>query len=150
TVLTSDAGAAREFAATGPTVIKAVADARVVTPTSELAGYTTVLPADVDWQSVRLAPVLLQRRIEKRADLRVTLVGTNAYAVEIIAPTGSPLDFRAVDPDLCRYAAYDLDTELEQACSSFLNHFGLRFGAFDFAIDESGAPWFLECNPAGQ
>lgn len=31
-----------------------------------------------------------------------------------------------------------------------MNHFGLVYGAFDFAVDAVGTWWTLECNPAGQ
>lgn len=36
------------------------------------------------------------------------------------------------------------------ALHQYLDRAGLVFGAFDFAVDCEGTPWFLECNPNGQ
>lgn len=32
---------------------------------------------------------------------------------------------------------------------SYLDSFGLLFGAFDFSVTPNGEWWFLECNPNG-
>ncbi len=119
TLITSDVSAAMSFAASGPTIAKAVAESRV-------------------------------GRVSKQADLRVTVVGRRAFPVRIIVPAHSPVDFRAVDPLQCRYDTSDIDERLTASCVKFLDHFGLRYGAFDFALDNNADPWFLECNPAGQ
>jgi D-alanine-D-alanine ligase-like ATP-grasp enzyme len=34
--------------------------------------------------------------------------------------------------------------------SAYLEHFGLRYGAFDFVVEPEGQWVFLECNPNGQ
>lgn len=39
---------------------------------------------------------------------------------------------------------------IHEALARFLADFGLRFGAFDFAVTADDAWWFLECNPNGQ
>ncbi len=78
------------------------------------------------------------------------MVGRRAFPVRIIVPVDSPVDFRAVDPLQCRYDTSDIDERLSASCVKFLDHFGLRYGAFDFALDNNAQPWFLECNPAGQ
>jgi hypothetical protein len=80
----------------------------------------------------------------------MTIVGKIPFPVLISAPDGSPLDFRSVDPRDCHYEQVVVEPKLLAACLNFLDHFGLLFGAFDFAVDGEGRPWFLECNPAGQ
>ncbi len=150
TLVTSSPQLAAEFAGDGPTVIKAVAEARVVLGDRERVGLVSAAEAGIDWGLIRFAPVVLQRLVPKVADLRVTAVGRRLFAVEITTPAGGPVDFRGVDIDRCEYAVVSLDSRLQAACFGFLEHFGLRFGAFDFALDGQSEPWFLECNPAGQ
>jgi hypothetical protein len=77
-------------------------------------------------------------------------VGPEQFAIRITTPDDAPLDFRATDPLDCGYEVIELSDAVAHFCDSFLAHYGLRFGAFDFAEDENGRPWFLECNPAGQ
>jgi hypothetical protein len=107
------------------------------------------IDASADLASVRLAPVLLQRRVDKAADLRITVVGRRAFAVRIVTPQGAPLDFRLTSPADCRFEAVEFP-HLAAALLAFLDRYGLRYGAFDFAEDKLGSLWFLECNPAGQ
>lgn len=149
-VVTSDPKEAADFASTGPTIVKAVSEARVALGSDEWLGYVSLAGSETDWESVTIAPVLLQKQVLKVADLRVTVVGERLFAVQISTPPGSPIDFRAVDSQDCRYQVVKLGSRLEQACLKFLRRFGLRFGAFDFAVDANGDMWFLECNPAGQ
>jgi len=149
-LVTSDPALAEAFAKRGPTVAKAVAEARVVLGEEERSGYVQALDNAVVWESIALTPVLFQRKIAKIADLRITIVGRHLFPVLITTPTGAPLDFRATPPRECVYNRPHIESALASACLAFLDQFGLRFGAFDFAVDSEGRPWFLECNPAGQ
>lgn len=150
TIVTNDPSAAAAFVAAGPTIAKAVAEVRVETTSEVLVGETFALDGEFDPESVRMAPVLLQRRVDKVADLRVTAVGRLVFAVRIVTPEGAPLDFRQTEPRDCRYEVVDLPERVATRVRSYLNAFGLRFGAFDLAEDRDGTLWFLECNPAGQ
>jgi len=150
TLVTSNQGEAKRFADAGATVIKAVAETRVSLGAEERVGFVTAAEKDTNWADVLVTPVVLQRQIVKSCDLRVTVVGKRVFPVRITVPGGAPVDFRAVDPQQCVYTTVDLDSGFSDACLRFLDQFGLKFGAFDFAIDEMGRSWFLECNPAGQ
>lgn len=150
TVVTNDPDTAAAFARSGPTIVKAVAEVRVETADEVLTGETFALDEDLDPESVRPAPVLLQRRVDKVADVRVTAVGDALFAVRIVTPAGAPIDFRKTDPDDCRFEVVALPGDVSSRLRQYLVAFGLRFGAFDFAEDRDGTLWFLECNPAGQ
>lgn len=150
TLVTTDPVRARDFVAAGPTVMKAVAEARVQTTDQERVGSTVAVDERSDFDAVRPAPVLFQRRVAKVADVRVTVVGRRIFAVRIVTPPGSPLDFRLSEPAACRYEVIDLSEAIRTAVNAYLDDWGLRFGAFDLAEDHDGRLWFLECNPAGQ
>lgn len=149
-LVTNDPADAADFARAGPTIAKAVAEVRVETADEVLVGETFELDDTFDPDTVRPTPVLLQRRVDKVADIRVTAVDRTLFAVRIITPDGAPLDFRQTKPDDCRFDVIDLPDPVERGLLAYLDSFGLRFGAFDFAEDRDGTMWFLECNPAGQ
>ena len=150
TLVTTDPTRARAFVAKGRTILKAVAEARVQIGEEERVGSTVELDDSFDLELVRPAQVLLQRRIEKVADIRVTAVGSRLFPVRIITPDGAPLDFRLSDPNLCRFEVVELPARVADAIHAYLGHWGLRFGALDLAEDRTGHLLFLECNPAGQ
>jgi hypothetical protein len=141
---------ASAFVAEARTILKAVAEARVLIGEEERIGNTVEINDTFDLDSVRPTPVLLQRRIEKVADLRVTAVGHRLFPVRIVTPADAPLDFRLTDPNDCLYELVELSAAVSAALIAYQDHWGLRFGAFDPAEDQDGRLWFLECNPAGQ
>lgn len=150
TLVTNDPTTAAAFAAAGSTIAKAVAEVRVETENEVLTGETFALDEAFEPDAVRPTPVLLQRRVDKVADVRVTAIGHLLFAVRIVTPDGVPLDFRQTDPRDCRYEVVNLPGAVVAQLQSYLDALGLRFGAFDFAEDRDGTLWFLECNPAGQ
>jgi hypothetical protein len=150
TLVTTDPDRARSFVTEGPTVLKAVAQGRVQSDTAERVGGTIEIDSSFDVEAVRPTPVLLQRRVSKVADIRVTAVGMRLFAVRITTPADSPIDFRQTDPQQCGFEVIELQATVAEHLRAYLRHWGLRFGAFDLAEDEDGVLWFLECNPAGQ
>jgi hypothetical protein len=150
TLITTDPGRAAAFASAGETVIKAVADGHVQVGDEERIGGTMRLDQSWDLDEVRATPVLLQRAVDKIADVRVTAIGHRLFSARIVTPPGSPLDFRLVNASDCRYEVVELDPSLAGRLRAYLEWWGLRYGAFDLAEDADGTLWFLECNPAGQ
>ncbi|MDD9939094.1 MAG: hypothetical protein OXT09_36235 [Myxococcales bacterium] len=116
------------------------------------AVYTWRLGEDLtqmDLESVRAAPTLLQERVEKVADIRVTHVGGEAIAVRIRSPPGT-LDWRQeIDGDLA-YELAAVPSGVARGMSEVLRRLGLTYGAFDFAETPDGSWVFLEVNPVGQ
>lgn len=150
TLVTNDPGRAETFRSEGPTVAKAVAEGRVEIAGRGRVGETIDLTEAGGLEGLLATPVLFQRRVDKVADLRLTAVGSQLFAVRIVTPPGAPIDFRVSNPIDCEYAVVDLPRALAEQLQSYLTAFGLRFGAFDLALDRNGTYWFLECNPAGQ
>lgn len=108
--------------------------------------WTQPVVADEIDESVRITPHLFQARIDKVADVRVTIVGRKVFAVRI---DSGLLDWRA-DYDALVYRVIDLPAALEDALLSYLEHCGLVFGCFDLAIDDAGEYTWIELNPNGQ
>ncbi|GAT68498.1 30S ribosomal protein S6 modification protein RimK [Planomonospora sphaerica] len=148
TLITNSVADAREFAAEhGPIVYKPLR----MTPYTGGGGRmstiwtTPVEPGTLD-ETVGHAAHLFQARVDKTADLRVTVVGARVFCVRIESEL---LDWRQ-DQDRALHTAIEPPDGLAGSTRSFLAALGLSFGAFDFALGRDGTPVFLECNPNGQ
>ncbi|MEU3907862.1 MvdC/MvdD family ATP grasp protein [Streptomyces goshikiensis] len=89
---------------------------------------------------------LFQERIDKVADVRVTVIGDDIFCVRI---DSGLLDWRT-DYSRLTYSVVQPPPGITEALRAYLARFGLVFGAFDFAVDHVGQWWFLECNSSGQ
>ncbi|MCH9680445.1 MAG: hypothetical protein K0V04_03345 [Deltaproteobacteria bacterium] len=97
--------------------------------------------------SLYLAPVIFQERIDKRADVRVMWVDGRVFAVAFEA------DDEQIDSRLNIDAPWDvieLPAEIELRIAALMGRLGLRIAALDLVIDEHGGFVFLEVNPQGQ
>ncbi|RSO15391.1 ATP-grasp ribosomal peptide maturase [Streptomyces sp. WAC 06725] len=147
TLITSDPEAARTFIKEhGPVIYKPLS-----TPLYRIDGVScTVEVAEVTAEeiddTVAGTAHLFQRRVDKAADVRVTVIGEHVFCVRI---DSGLLDWRT-DYEALTYTVVQPPPGVPQALAAYLDHFRLVFGAFDFAVDRQGRWWFLECNPSGQ
>ncbi|WP_055491384.1 ATP-grasp ribosomal peptide maturase [Streptomyces sp. TP-A0356] len=147
TIVTSEPDAARAFIKQhGPTIYKPLsAPLYRIDGVSCTVKVAEVAADDID-EAVAGTAHLFQRLVEKTADVRVTVVGDQVFAVRIDSDL---LDWRT-DYSQLRYSVAVPPPGITEALHAYMAHFGLVFGAFDFAIDRQGRWWFLECNPSGQ
>jgi glutathione synthase/RimK-type ligase-like ATP-grasp enzyme len=97
------------------------------------------------------APCILQERLHKKSELRVTIVGERVFAAEIDSQStinGKDDMHRCPIPDLPK-KGIKLEETISECCIKLINSFGLRFGAIDFVIDKNERLTFLELNPTG-
>lgn len=155
TLITNDPIAAAEFSEynDGQIVLKAVHHHSVEIENKLYSMYTRSLTKDdlSNLNDLIYAPCILQERLSKKLEMRVTVVGEKIFAAE--------LDTRAIpncQDDLHRCAiseipkkAVKLSNTVEEACLKIMSTLDLKFGAFDFVLDEKDQLYFLEINPTG-
>ncbi|WP_431330320.1 ATP-grasp ribosomal peptide maturase [Streptomyces sp. IPPR8] len=151
TLITTFPRAAREFAERHPDlVVKPVSGSHPQDP--PLAVPTSRVPPEADFSAVAHGPTLLQCRIAKRADIRVTAVGEELLAARkttLAGPDPEVVDVRfARSPEPWRPA--EVPPRVAESVRAYLRAAHLAYGAFDFAEDGDGTWWFLECNQSGQ
>ncbi|MBO1330850.1 ATP-grasp ribosomal peptide maturase [Streptomyces sp. VRA16 Mangrove soil] len=152
TLITTFPRVAREFAERYPDlVVKPVSGAH---PGEDgFAVPTTRVRPDEDFRAVEHGPTLLQRRVRKVADIRLTVVGDRMFAARAAAAAGSG-DDAVVDvrfaPAAGPWRAVTVPPRVAEAVEDYLARAQLSYGAFDFAEDADGIWWFLECNQSGQ
>lgn len=147
TLITTEPDAARAFIKRyGSTIYKPFA-----TPAYFVDGVSnTVQVAEVELDDIDATVAgtthLFQQKVDKTADVRVTVIGSEVFAVRIDSDL---LDWRT-DYSQLRYTPVTPPPGITDALYAYLARFHLVFGAFDFAVDRTGTWWFLECNPSGQ
>ncbi|MFI1099824.1 ATP-grasp ribosomal peptide maturase [Streptomyces melanogenes] len=148
TLITSDPAQAKTFTAEQPTVYKPLHAAAYFVD-GEPAGIwaAPVEPGELD-DAVSRCAHLFQAQVPKVADVRAVAVGEEVFCARITAPPGV-VDWRAAYRNLA-YEPIGCPEVIRAAVLRFLAHFGLSFGAFDFAVAADDVWWFLECNPNGQ
>lgn len=151
TIVTNDPDSARRFANSlaGPALTKSLGsgflDGNVRRGTA-----TTVVDAATFDDSIRLCAHLFQEWIEKSHDVRLTVVGDRLFPVAIHAHSAAGrIDWRT-DYDSLSYEETTAPDQVQIGVHALLRHFGLTFGAFDFAVTPDGEWRFLEVNPNGQ
>lgn len=151
TLITTFPQAAREFAERFPDlVVKPVSGAHPQEPPRAVP--TSRVAPDADFAAVAFGPTLLQRRIPKRADIRLTVVGERLLAARKPAdPDGHPddIDVRFA-PSVSPWLPAEVPPRVAEAVLRYMKDAELAYGAFDFAEDSDGIWWFLECNQSGQ
>ena len=115
--------------------------------------YTWKIPKDANenyFSEVINCPTLIQQRINKIADIRVTVAGEKYSAVKITRNKIAELDWRMYIEEGLDYELINLSDNIWNKIRNMMTAFSLKYAAFDFALNEKGEYYFLEFNPAGQ
>jgi len=102
-------------------------------------------------ENIKMAPCIFQNYIDKKYELRITIVGSKIFAVKINSQENelAKYDWRRNQLNL-KYEIIQLDKIMENKILALHNDFKLTYGAYDFIVDKNGDFIFLEVNPAGQ
>jgi hypothetical protein len=105
-------------------------------------------------ESIHLAPVFLQKRIPKKAEYRVTLIGDKSFVCRIeskhLDDLDVALDWRITEPERLIHVPDTLPDFYLSKLHQMLKILGLHFGAFDVICDDNDELYLIELNPNGQ
>ncbi len=151
TVMTSDADVARAFVerhGPGQTVYKIFAATEQVWRETRVVRDHDLAKLD----RLHLAPVIFQQKVPAVADIRVTIVADQMFAMAIGGDRpvdGDTVDFRLGLPGATT-KPFAIPRDVEAALHRLMSHFGIVYGGADFRLTSSGELVFLEINPAGE
>lgn len=96
-------------------------------------------------------PALIQKRVEKKFELRIFYLTGRFFTTRIIDENKNEVDHRvnALHFD-CRYEVYSLPTSVEIKLQKMLQHLDLNCASIDMIIDNNDNYVFLEINATGQ
>ena len=120
----------------------------------DLGRYSEIVSTrDVGYaDAVRFAPSIFQAYVDKRIELRVTVVGGQVFAAEIHsqATRRTRHDWRRYDLAHTPHRRHALPRDIAQRCVVLVRRLGLAYGAIDLVLTPDGRYVFLEINPNGQ
>ncbi len=102
-------------------------------------------------EKIESSPIYLQEKIDKKADVRVIVVGEKIFATLIHSQQykETKTDWRKGEINL-EHTRIELPKRLRSRCIQIVKELGLNFGAIDLIIDKKEKFIFLEINPNGQ
>lgn len=96
-------------------------------------------------------PGIWQPFIPKRREWRITVVDDRFFDAAVYTDKDAKSDWRKpATSHAVKFKREKFPDDLKEKCLLYLNHFQLRYGAFDFIETPDGQIIFLECNPNGQ
>lgn len=107
------------------------------------------------FESVRYCPSLLQPYIEKKYELRITVVGDQMFPCAIYSQDAKSdevkIDWRRhYELENIKHEACRLPAKIEEKCRCLLARLEINFGAIDMIVSPDDEYIFLEINPNGQ
>jgi hypothetical protein len=155
TIITNDPNRARNFyhEYNGNIILKVLHHHDIEIQNKVYCIYTHVVNDNdlLKFNDLVHAPCVLQERIRKHAELRVTVVRDRAFGVDIkfeSVTAGWDDIHRCPLPQLPK-RPIQLEQEVELRCINLIKSLGLKYGAIDLVIDENDRLNFLEVNPTG-
>ena len=155
TLITNNPDRVREFASKHHQLVaKAVSSGYIAGAYGDEAIFTSALTSDdvAELEELSLAPVTFQEMVPKVSDIRVTVVGNDVFAAEILSQENesSKVDWRATDDPNLKHKRHELPQDLSEQCRFLVSTLGLEFGAIDLALLSDGEYVFFEINPNGE
>lgn len=106
---------------------------------------------NVHSEELRVAPGIFQIYEDKSYELRVVSLNGNNHAIKINSQDNelTATDWRKAQL-LNMYEPYQIPDSISEMLNLYLNMAGLKYGVFDFIVNDDKKYIFLECNPDGQ
>lgn len=106
-----------------------------------------------DLDGLDYCPMTFQEKIEKKVELRITIVGDKVFcaAVNSNELESADIDWRRKGRELVKsWTPYELPKEIETKLLQLMDTLGLNYGAADVIVTPDDRYVFLEVNPAGE
>ncbi|MGB8195208.1 MAG: hypothetical protein WCF67_24945 [Chitinophagaceae bacterium] len=139
----------------GPVVTKMQSSFSIYKEKEEHVVYTSEITGDhlQDLDGLTLCPMTFQERLEKKLELRVTIVGRKIFCFSIDSQrvSNAQVDWRKEGVAMIEdWQPYELPDAIQQKLSAFMDDYGLNYGAIDLIITPDEEYYFLEVNAAGE
>lgn len=102
---------------------------------------------------LRYCPMIFQQQVEKKLELRVTIVGQAVFAFSIDSQkvSNARVDWRKEGVNMIHdWQPYTLPSAIQAKLLSFMSEYGLNYGAIDLILTPDDQYYFLEVNAAGE
>lgn len=155
TLVSNDSSEVRTFFRqhNGLVVIKNLATPWYVTKGGKTkAAYTKLLTPEMlsNASDIEYSPLIYQRYIQRKADIRAVIIGTNIFSGLTMAYTKETLyDIRRVDLRKIKYAPIKLPPLTKKKLLELMEFFQLQYASVDLILDRKDNLYFLDLNATG-
>lgn len=122
--------------------------------TEQVVFTNEVATADIEGlEDIRYCPMVFQQKLEKKLELRVTVVGDALFAFSIDSQKihHAQIDWRKEGLSLLDdWQPYILPPDIQRRLLDFMDAYSLNYGAIDLILTPDDQYYFLEVNPAGE
>ncbi|MDE0301909.1 MAG: RimK-like protein [Gammaproteobacteria bacterium] len=117
----------------------------------DLFTFTTLSHSnDLNEETVKAVPLLAQRALDPKIDIRVTVVDKEVFSVRVLSrESGISGDWRLLDKSDLEFQDIVLNSETTERCQRLMHQLGLSFATIDLAETPEGT-FFIEINPTGE
>ena len=121
--------------------------------------YKTILTNKISYEDfinnferIRNNPCFFQEKIEKRYEIRLTIIGKKLFPIAIYSQNSeiSRDDFRRYDFDKVEYKYVEIPEDVTKKTLKLMEYYGLHYAAIDIIYTPGDKYVFLEVNPNGQ
>ncbi|HCM34493.1 MvdD family ATP-grasp ribosomal peptide maturase [Chryseobacterium sp.] len=117
--------------------------------------FTNVVKEDKfeELDSLLYCPMQFQQMIEKKRELRVTIVGRDVYAFEVDSQQfeDAKVDWRKDGVNLLdKWTRTELPKDVEEKLLELLDIYNVDYGAIDIIVSPEDQYYFIEINAAGE
>lgn len=134
-------------------IIKPIKSGNMRDEKNPKAIFTTKFKDDClkDSKRIEAFPIFIQNNIHKKYDLRIIVIGNEAYAAEIDSQVykSSEIDWRR-GQNILTHKKHKLPEIIKKKCLQLTSVLNLNYSAIDMVFDKNGEYVFLEINPNGQ
>ncbi|UUC44335.1 MvdC/MvdD family ATP grasp protein [Flavobacterium cerinum] len=104
-------------------------------------------------ETLQYCPMQFQEKLDKKVELRITIVGDEIYAFEIDSQKldNAKLDWRREGIELLSdWKPYELPADLRDKLLQMMDMYEVNYGAIDIIVTPDDNYYFLEINAAGE
>lgn len=157
TCVSNDPAQVKQFidSLTGPVVTKMQSAFAIYREKEEHVVFTNELTDDhlQDLDGIQYCPMVFQEKIEKKVELRITIVGREIFAFSIDSQqlSNARVDWRKEGVTLIEdWHPYELPADIKQKLHAFMDDYNINYGAIDILVTPEDEYYFLEINSAGE
>jgi len=116
--------------------------------------FTTIVTRNdiqLNRDSIKLTPILFQEFIEKKFEMRITIVGRDVFPAALYTQDDpkARVDWKLGKLTKFKHEKLDLPLDIKKKCLQFMESLNLVYGAIDLIVTPEGKYFFLEVNPSG-
>lgn len=106
-----------------------------------------------DLDGLKYCPMVFQEKIDKKVELRITIVGHKIFAFSVDSQQigNARVDWRKEGVALIdNWQPYVLPAKVEKSLHAFMDDYNINYGAIDILVSPEDEYFFLEINSAGE